>query len=116
MSSTHTSKPPANAVWSNYASEVHGLYASDHRIASAMGLIEDATFVKRDLHMVPATRSRKTEVAICQARVSHHTRKDNKDSTVVHCVPKLSARAELQVGLQRNWKAMQQNTAQVYHM
>jgi hypothetical protein len=33
-------KPPANAVWSDYASEVHGLYASDDRIASAMRLIE----------------------------------------------------------------------------
>jgi hypothetical protein len=31
-------KPPANTVWSNYASEVHGLYPSDDRIASAMGL------------------------------------------------------------------------------
>jgi hypothetical protein len=33
-------KPPANAVWSNHASEVHGIYPTNHRIASAMGLVD----------------------------------------------------------------------------
>ncbi len=33
-------KPPANAVWSNCASKVHGIYPTKHRIASAMGLRE----------------------------------------------------------------------------
>jgi hypothetical protein len=32
-------KPPANAVWSNCASKVHGIYPTKHRIASAMGLV-----------------------------------------------------------------------------
>jgi hypothetical protein len=40
----------------------------------------------------------KMEVTICQARVSHRTRKGDKDSMVVHCVPKASARAELHIG------------------
>jgi inhibitor of KinA sporulation pathway (predicted exonuclease) len=33
-------KPPANAVWSNHASKVHGIDPTDHRIASAMGLVD----------------------------------------------------------------------------
>jgi hypothetical protein len=33
-------KLPANAVWSYHASEVHGIYPTDDRIASAMGITE----------------------------------------------------------------------------
>jgi hypothetical protein len=33
-------KPPANALWSSHASAIHGLYATDIRITSAMALEE----------------------------------------------------------------------------
>jgi hypothetical protein len=33
-------KPPANATWSDHASEVHGIYPNDVRITSAMGIVE----------------------------------------------------------------------------
>jgi hypothetical protein len=33
-------KPTANAVWSNHASEVHGIFSTDVRIASAMRIPE----------------------------------------------------------------------------
>jgi hypothetical protein len=33
-------KPPANAVWSDHASDVHGIYPTDARITSALGIAE----------------------------------------------------------------------------